>query len=47
MKWYHYDEPDIIDVTSIEDVDRALEDGRADRIINEYIKYVEETGKTY
>ena len=47
MKWYHYDEPDIIDVTSIEDVDRALEDGRIDRIIDEYIKYVEETGKTY
>ena len=47
MKWYHYDEPDIIDVTSIEDIDRAFEDGRIDRIIDEYIKYYEETGREY
>lgn len=47
MKWYHYDEPDIIDVTSIEDIDTALKDGRIERIIDEYIKYVKETGRTY
>jgi len=47
MKWHHYDEPDIIDVTSIEDIDRAFEDGRIDRITDEYIKYYEETGREY
>jgi len=47
MKWYHYDEPDIIDVTSIKDIKKALNDGRIDRIIDEYIKYVKETGREY
>jgi len=47
MKWYHYDEPDIIDVTSIEDIEKAFDDGRIGRIIDEYIKYVKETGREY
>ena len=36
-------EPSIIDVTSIEDVLKAVDDGRLDRIIEEYKKYVKET----
>jgi hypothetical protein len=39
---YHFDEPSIIDVTSYEDVLKALEDGRMDKIANEYIKYNKE-----
>ncbi len=35
MKWYHYGEPSIIDVTSYEDVIKAVEDGRLKKIIKE------------
>lgn len=42
MKWYHYGEPSIIDVTSYEDVLKAVEDGRLERIIEERAKYEEE-----
>lgn len=43
MKWYHYDEPGIIDVTSYDDILRALEDGRLKRITKEYERYEKET----
>lgn len=42
MKWYHYGEPSIIDVTSYEDVLKAVEDGRLKRIIEERKRYEEE-----
>ena len=31
MKWYHFDEPQIIDVTDFDDIVRAMEDGRLER----------------
>jgi hypothetical protein len=43
MKWYHYDEPAIIDVTDYDDIIRAIEDGRLDRIIDEHTRYMKET----
>ena len=45
MKWYHYDEPSIIDVTSYEDLCKAIEDGRLERIIKEHERYMKETGR--
>ncbi|MEM3549932.1 MAG: hypothetical protein QXV01_02445, partial [Candidatus Bathyarchaeia archaeon] len=42
LKWYHYGEPSIIDVTSYEDILKALENGRFKRILEEYKKYREE-----
>jgi len=43
-EWYHYDEPPIIDVTSYDDIIRAIDDGRLDRIIDEHTRYMKETG---
>lgn len=40
---YHFEEPSIIDVTSYEDVLKALEDGIMEKILKEYKKYQEET----
>lgn len=45
MRWYHYGESGIIDVTSHEDIIRALEDGRLGKIIEEYEKYMKEAGR--
>ena len=42
LKWYHYGEPSIIDVTSYEDVLKAMEDGRLEKIIEERKRYEEE-----
>ncbi|MGA2239692.1 MAG: hypothetical protein ABSG74_10820 [Candidatus Bathyarchaeia archaeon] len=42
-EWYHYNEPPIIDVTSYDDVTRAIEDGRLDKIIDEHKRYMKET----
>lgn len=42
MKWCHYGEPSIIDVTSYEDIVKALEDGRFKRILEEYKRYEKE-----
>lgn len=42
MKWYHYGEPSIVDVTSFEDIIKAVEDGRLKRIIEEWKKYEKE-----
>jgi len=42
MKWYHYGEPSIIDVTSYEDIVKAIEDGRLKKIIEESKKYDKE-----
>jgi hypothetical protein len=42
MKWYHFDEPSIIDVTSYEDVIKAFEDGRIKRIAEEHTKFQNE-----
>jgi hypothetical protein len=44
MKWYHFDEASIIDVTSYDDVMKALDDGRLERIIAEHEKHTDETG---
>jgi hypothetical protein len=44
MKWYHYSEPSIIDVTSHDDVIKATDDGRLKRIIEEHERYMKETG---
>jgi len=46
-KWYHYDEPGIIDVTSLEDIREAFSDGRLDKIIKEHDSYAKETGTEY
>jgi len=43
-KWDHFDEPGIIDVTSYEDIVKAVDDGRFDKIFEEHKKYMEETG---
>jgi hypothetical protein len=44
MKWYHFGEPSIIDVASYDDVIKALDDGRLERIIEEHEKYMKEMG---
>lgn len=44
MKWYHFDEPAILDVTSFEDILKSLEDGRFDKITEEHERYMKETG---
>jgi hypothetical protein len=44
MKWYHWNEPGIIDLTSYEDVLKALKDGRLDKIIDQHKEYMKETG---
>jgi len=43
MKWYHYDEPAIIDVANYDDILNAIDDGRLDRIIDEHERYMKET----
>ena len=45
MKWYHFDEPPIIDVTDFEDLDRAIDDGRLHRIVQEHLRYMKETDR--
>ena len=47
MKWYHYDEPSVIDVTSYEDVMKATEDGRLLKILEERKMHEKETGSRY
>jgi hypothetical protein len=43
MKWYHYNEPAIIDVADYDDITRAIDDGRLDKIIAEHLRYMKET----
>jgi hypothetical protein len=43
-KWYHYGEPPIIDVSNFEDIRKALDDGRLDKIATEHERYMKETG---
>jgi hypothetical protein len=45
MKWYHYNEPPIIDVANYDDILRAIDDGRLDKIITEHLRYMKETGR--
>jgi len=45
MKWYHFDESSIIDGTDFEDLDRAIDDGRLDRIVQEHLRYMKETDR--
>ena len=40
----HFNEPPIIDVTNYDDNVQAIEDGRLDRIIDEHLSYMKETG---
>jgi len=42
MKWYHYGEASIIDVTNFDDIVRSITDGRLERIIKEHLRYMEE-----
>ena len=35
----------MIDVTSYDDVTRAIEDGRLDKITDEHTRYMKETGR--
>jgi len=44
-KWYHYGEPALIDVTSVDDIVKAMEDDRFDKIIEEHERYMKETGR--
>lgn len=39
LKWHHYDEPGIIDVTSYYDILKAINDGRLKRIVKECKEY--------
>ena len=41
-KWFHWDEPSIIDVTNLEDIQQAINDGRLDKIITEHERYDKE-----
>lgn len=41
-KWFHYNEPRILDVTDFDDITKALEDGRFDRIVEEHERYMKE-----
>lgn len=43
MKWYHYGEPEIIDVTNYDDVLKAIDDGRLQKIMEEHKRYMKET----
>lgn len=45
IEWchHHWNEPSIVDVTSYEDVLRAVEDGRLDKIIRERERHTKET----
>ena len=45
MKWYHFNEPPIIDVTNYDDIMEPIEDGRLDRIIDEHTRYMKETDR--
>jgi hypothetical protein len=45
MKWYHFNEPPIIDVTNYDDIILAIEDGRLDKIIDEHTRYMKETDR--
>jgi hypothetical protein len=45
LKWYHYGEPEIINITSLDDIEKAMEDGRFDKIIEEHERYMKETGR--
>lgn len=47
MKWYHYDEPGVIDVASYEDILKAVEDDRLLEILEERKKYEKETGRQW
>lgn len=40
-KWYHMGEPSLLDVTSRDDILKALEDGRMDKIVEEFRRYNE------
>ena len=44
MKWYHFGEPSIIDVTSYDDIVKAFDDGRLEKIMEEHKQYMKETG---
>jgi len=43
-KWYHTNEPPIIDVKSFDDIIKALNDGRIEKIILEHERYMKDTG---
>lgn len=47
IQWYdhNFDEPALIDMTSYDDIIKAIKDGRMDKIIEEHKKYMKETGR--
>ena len=38
-------EPEIINVTSLDDIVKAMEDGRFDKVVEEHERYMKETGR--
>jgi hypothetical protein len=45
MKWCYFNEPPIIDVMNYDDLVRAIEDGRVDKIIQEHERYMKRTNR--
>jgi len=45
MKWYHFNEPRIIDVTDYDDILKAIDDGRLDKVIDEHTRYMKESDR--
>ena len=47
LKWLHYNGLAIIDVTSCDDIIRAIENGGLDKIIDEHVRYMKETDREF
>jgi len=45
MKWYHYDETPIVDPADYDDVLRAIDDGRIEKVVEEHEAYMKEKGE--
>lgn len=44
-EWYHFNEPDIINVADFDDITKAFDDGRIVKIIEEHERYMKENKK--
>jgi hypothetical protein len=44
-KWYHFGETSIVDVGGLDDILKALEDGRMEKIVEAHERYMKETGR--
>lgn len=45
MKWYHFNERPIIDVTSYDDIMKSIEDGKLGKIMDEHTRYMKEINR--